>query len=274
MYTLDEIASKIPVLVLQKLKKPIPYNVIAEQLKLNGWIDEQIVDKLLKNSKQCVITIFDREYGPEAVVKGVPASDADEPSEFPGFYVAQNMDEVTITKELERAAAYIDMKYNSRLGKIKIPPISFNISKIDVNSSKKQATVEIVPQSLDHYQTERDYWENYVVPMLTAKPFDEGKAIHALAEAYEHQRNSRHLPHTESEAWARQMVLYSLYSLSEMMAQHARKEMQVKPYLTNQGKFMMDNLEFRVFYDPRIVDKLMNGETKVTTDLAELHKVA
>lgn len=257
----------MPVRVVQKLQKPIPLEVIAAQLHLNGWLDEQLVDRLLGNAKECVITVSQTDYGPEVLISGKTAQSKDQETNFPGFYAAKDLTKITIPDELSRAASYIGRKYTPRMGAIKIKPVSYQTTHIDVDTIKKSVTATIKSHTLE-FATEHDYWLQHVAPALT-EHYDEGRAVRVLSEVYQHHKRNRVIPHTREEAWARDMVAFSIYSLREMMAQHARKSVSIKSYKNN---YSMDNIDFLVFYNPENIRKIENGEKEITVNVSHISR--
>jgi hypothetical protein len=264
MHTLDGLSKRLPVLLEQRLRTPIDPDLIARQLHLNGWLGESLVALLLGQARQCVITVFPTDFGPEAVVAGVPLQDAGQRTRFPGFMVAQNEAQLTIPSELERAGAFIGRKYASRLGRVRVPPLTYPISGIAVDKVRKEAiaTIEEVPLAMS---SESEYWEQHIVPMI-GEPFDQGRAVRGLVEAHRHGMKSAQVPHSPGEAWAREMMNYSLYSLCEMMKQHGRKAVYFKEQQTNDGPVCMSNIEYCVYYDPRIADRIFAGERQVRVE--------
>lgn len=272
MPTLDQLSQRMPVRLLQKQREQIDPAIIAEQLQLNGWLHEQLLDSLLKDAKEYVITTFPTDYGIEAVVSGTPAKNTEEPATFPGLYVATRSEDVTPQKELERAVDYIGRKYISRFGLLKEKPVSFRIVSVEPRPDEKHAIVHIAREELAD-ETEREYWETYVTPELTVR-YDEGRAVRVLAEAFHHHCKSVQRVHTSEEAWARHMINLSLYSLLEMMKQHGRHTYSLKSYSTRLGIFKMDNLEYSVFYDPLVRERLLKGECELSIPLEFIEKCA
>ncbi len=268
MYSLKELESKMPVYLDQRVK--IDPAILAEQLNLNGWLDEQLVEQLLGKSKKCVITVFATDYGVEAVVKGESAKDKDEQSTFPGFYVAAKASDLTIPKELERATAYISRKYTPKLGRFKIAPESFRIARVEPDVKNKQALVDIISEKLP-FSTEQEYWDNYVTPELTIR-YDCGRAMRVLDEAFEHHYASARIPHDKTEKWARGMMHSSLYSFVEMMKQHGRQNNKVMQYKTSQGFFNISNLDFCVFYNPEVEKQVIAGKRQVKVPVSFIVK--
>jgi len=270
MLTLDDLSKKMPVRLVQKLQQPVDRSLLAQQLMLNGWLDEQLVESLLGKSKECIITIFKTDFGIEAVVSGTPATDTSEQTNFPGFYVARDKNGLTIQKELERAVSYIGEKYMPKMGLLKRKPISYRIADVEPLVGKKRAIVHVTSEPLLD-KTEQEYWETYVTPELTVK-YHDGRAVRVLAEAYEHHCKSASSMHGPQDAWARGMITHSLYSLLEMMKQHGRKHVSVQEYKTKQGIFAMDNLEFSSFYIPEIRQQIFNGKESVEVPLEIVKK--
>jgi len=271
MYTINALSQKIPVVIEQKLLKTMDPGILGEQLVLNGWLDEDIVDAQIKDAEKCVINVFQTDYGIEAMIHTTSSKDANEKTKWPGFYVAKDRNELTIPKELERATEYIGRKYVSKLGIIMRKPFSYRINDVEVDVDKKLAKVSVEKEQLTD-ATEQEYWDSYIAPELTVN-YDEGRAVRVLAEAYDyHGAKCNPLPHTVEQAWARNMITSSIYRLFQMMQQHARKQMSIKEYKTGKGVFAMDNLEFRLFYAPRIYQKIFNGEKKVEIPLYYLEK--
>jgi len=272
MLTLDQLSKRMPVRLYQKQREQIDPSVIAEQLQLNGWLHEQLVDVLLKDAKEYVITTFPTDYGIEAVVSGTPAKSTEEPVNFPGFYAATHSADVTPQKELERAVKFVGRKYISRFGLLKEAPISYRIDSVKPLVKDKKAIVHVSHERLAD-ETEREYWETYVTPELTVR-YDDGRAVRVLAEAYEHHCKSVSRVHTSEEAWARHMTNLSLYSLLEMMKAHGRMNYSVQKYRTNKGIFKMDNLDFSAFYDPEIRQQIFAGKQNVSVPLKVIEKVS
>lgn len=271
MYTINALSQKIPVVIEQKLLKKLDPSILGEQLVLNGWLDEDMVDHQIKDAGKCVFNVTQTDYGIEAIIHTTSSKDPNEKTKWPGFYVAKDRSQLTIPKELERATEYIGRKYVSKLGIIIRKPASYRINDVSVDVDKKLATVQVEKEQLSD-ATEEEYWQSYITPELTVR-YDEGRAVRVLAEAYDYHGNKCFpLPHTIEQAWARNMIISSIYRLFQMMQQHARKQVQIKEYKTSKGVFAMDNLEFRLFYAPRIYNKIFNGEQKVEIPLLYLEK--
>ncbi len=237
---------RLPLKVVQKLSKLVSLENLAEQLKLNNWFDEQVVKNEYANVKECIITIFPTDYGPEAVVSKKIADSTDERADFPGFMVARDKSEISMHHELARGADYIGRKYVPRMGALRQQPQTYTLENVLPDLAQKRAIVtissEFVPCS-----TEQEYW-HFVAHSMVSK--DLGRCVRILAEAYAHHRFSSASQHNAEEAWARDMAKLSLYCLLTMLNKNGSKQVPIKKYKTPQGTYEIEDLEFSTFYNP------------------------
>jgi hypothetical protein len=213
MYTLEQLAKKLPVRIVEKGNAQIHPSVLAAQLNLNGWLDEDLIDTVLMGARECVVTVFSTDYGPEARISGQVGRYPEERTELPGFTTAQSIAEVTIEKELERAAEYIGRKYAPRLGALKNKPLTYVLEKVSPNEPAKNAVIKISSE-LAPVDTEQDYW-HFIAHGLVSK--DRGRAVMRLAEANQHHKISAGFVHTSEEAWARTIPITRIKTLNTIL---------------------------------------------------------
>jgi hypothetical protein len=273
MYRLQDIPYKIEQKGVQ-----IDPKIVESQLELNGRLGRSIMRDFLKTAKQCVITVGRTDFGLEASV-----ASEDGKTQMPGFYVAPKREDVTVPKELARAARYITDKYVSRLEFVSAQPFTYQISRIPaVDLGNPGPTgfrhgivhVEMKPVGIDA-KTEREYWASHIAPKLSGA-YERGKAVKALAEAERHQANTLTLPFIPvPERAIRQNMAKSLYCLLEMMSHHAlTPEHGRHAYKADDGEYLFsDNLEFSIFYDPELCKQVFSGRKQIFVPMERVIKV-
>lgn len=258
---------KLPIRVVQKLNAHLPLDVLLSQIRLNNWLDEQVVENEYADAKECIITLIPTGYGPEAVISKKTNS-GQEKTAMPGFMVARDASEVGVHQELERAAGYIGRKYVPHLGALRLQPQTYTLENVLPDVVRKKATVTIssdfVPCS-----TEQEYW-HLVAHSMVSK--DLGRCVKILAEAYAHHRYSSQHPHTGDEAWARDMTKLSLYCLLTMLNKNGRKAVPIKRYKTPDGLYYIEDLEFTTFYNPEHRKNVFAGIPNITLPLDYVRK--
>src|SRR5574342_88126 len=257
------------------IRAPADPAIVRSQLELNGRLGKSLVDLFLKDAKEYVVRVRSTDFGTEASI----FDEKGKTNFIPGFYVAKDQYEVTVRSELARAAQYISDKFVNKMRFVGIQPVVYTIDGIDSVSlgqpdpktGFRNGVVHTVvkPHGID-VKLESEFWNGYVVPKLT-DPYDRGKAVKALAEAFEHQSNTLRLPtYTPAEKENRRLAKLAIYCMLEMMSTHALKPASsMNLYQAKDGRYCLnDSLEFSIFYDPKLAKQVFDGKTRIEVPMA------
>ena len=259
--------------IIQKQKNKIADSVIREQLSLNRWLDqEQMIKEFCGEVQKHSITIHSTDYGPEAVIVSTLA-DGKEENIIPGFYIAKDREEITIEKELQRACEYIDRKYIPRLRNMKEKPICYKLDTDNIKVSIDDKIIDFdIHRILLNFRKEQEYWERYLMQGLGK--YTPGKAVRMLVEVFDyHNRICRQYPNSPREAWARSKINYSLARLLDMVKRIETPRENLVEYQTKNGTYLIDDLEFKAFYHPYLRNKIIEGQSKISIEVANFTKI-
>jgi len=260
----DDLTNRIQ--IVQRISKKIDEETIRKQLRLNRWLsDETLVRALIGNPEK--LTVMDRDFGPEAIISGSGGKFA----ELPGFYATRNDKEHTVVQELNRAADYIGTFFIPKLGDFKRIPINYRIDKIEPDEKRKNVLVHLTSEPFEA-KTEEEYWEQYVKLELLVK-YDPGRAVRALAEAYDHHVRSSNIPHTQPEARARVSTTYSLKCIMDMVCQSEHRKVATKKYPAENGHYLIEDLDFCLFAYKETRDQITNGKQNIIVPVDYMKKV-
>lgn len=281
MLTFDEFVKKVNVHVHQHKDapedEPIPQDVLAAQLELNGFLSEDVIERCFGRHKDCYISIFPTEHGLEAVVDHQPIKSLLSETAHPGFLVAREMKEVTIPQELFRAAHHVERKYTKWMGKILVSPWAYELSNVKIDTQQKEAIVEIASRPLNEFYTEQEYWRRHVKPKLVNQ-YSAGAALHSVDETLEHfstlGKISPSNPSTSDTVrlWSCRAAHITLHALRRMMEKHGCKRVDFNEYQINKGTVLLPDMEWLVFEDIEVSKQVYGRKSPVRVNIAQYLK--